>query len=181
MKTLTIVLIVLSSIVLSSCKKDVQNYQSEGLLANPGFEVQGQQSFNGWTGRNYSFEQNTSFQNGKWSLLLYPGDFYNTPAGLAETFITNHPGSFIANLTCNTKTSEMLGYVSLFVQKQNSDLIQLSSTTFNNDEWNTVSLSTPVTLSRTDKLIVRLEAGYEEVFREGQTVLFDNVILELQY
>jgi len=180
MKKFSIVLIILSSIALSSCKKDVQDYQSGGLLVNSSFEVKEQPSFYSWTGSGYSFDHDTPNHIGKWSLLLYPGDFYSTPAGFAETYITNHFGSYNAKLTCNSKASRTLGYITLLLKNQNGDLHTLSSITFTNTEWDTLTISTQITLAKTDKLIVRLDASYVESFTEGQKVLFDNVSLLLQ-
>ena len=163
--------------ILFGCNKD-ENFQQESLnlINNSSFEVNGQSSFLGWTGSNYSFVNDVPLNGGQWALQIEPE--WAPSKGYSETFITGFSGNNTFKLSCNTKTINWEGQIILSLKSLNGSTTELTNVTFNNQIWATKELITTVSLQQSDKLIVRLSAGSTEVV--NGKVLFDNIKLQKQ-
>ena len=177
MKKFLLPVILIAALNIYGCEKDISTpRQKDGnLIINSSFENDRGSSFEGWTGSNYSLMNDVKAGDGNWSLQLQPEWFPGE--GYAETFITGFNGDYKLFFSCDTKTINWTGQLILRLKTKDGELTDLQKITFNNTEWNSVTVTTTVILSNTDELIVHLSAGATEV--ANGDVLFDNVTLKL--
>jgi len=173
MKLLFITFSILALFSLPACKKD-KTSNDDNLISNPGFENNGVPDFSDWTGTK-AFSNDVPPRGGKWSLQLVP-EWYPSE-GYAETFVTSLSGYHTFQFSCETKAENGTGRIIIRKKDQQGTIKDLSTTTFSDSTWTTLTITIKVQLNPTDKLIVRLSAGSTEL--SLSKMLFDNVELKI--
>jgi len=166
-----------------SCKKDPIVSQTQNLIKNPSFEINGQPTAENWFfvaggiegDTSTSLSQDTPPRGGNWSLPLFP---VWTEEGYAKTYITGLEGTNIYNLSVWMKSNNgWPGSISIGVLSQNQ-LTQAKSVSDTITNWNEYILIDTLTTTINDTIVVKLSAGIAPFSSESDKVLFDLVELK---
>ena len=143
------------------------------LIANPSFEDANGFSLQDWTGHITSSSNDAPANGGNYSLVLKPG--WAPDEGFAETSISNLQGAVSLDFSCDVKTIDWTGKIIIFKEDVNGNRSEITRVSFNNAQWENISLEINTVLNNDDLLIIHLSAGITEL--PTGKVLFDNVML----
>ncbi len=175
-------------IFCTSCKKDnAAISQTQNLILNPSFEINGQPTAENWffgagiegDTSSTSLSQDTPPRGGNWSLPLSPG--WVPQVGYAETYINALEGTNVYELHVWMKSNNgWRGSISIGIGVKSQKLypdpltqVKWASDTVTN--WTEYVLIDTLTTQVNDTIVVRLSAGSCEVC--AGAVLYDLIKL----
>jgi len=161
-------------LLFAACKKD-NVPPAPVILYGFGFEdTSGVQDFEGWSGVNYTLVNDVPTDGGNWSLQLTPG--ISPAEGYVETDLSfNTAATFNMTFTADVKTTGT-AYIAVLHKSSSGSVDTLSSGTYTNSTWQTVSQNVSVNLQTGDKLGIYLSAGSTTL--DTWQSNFDNIQLQ---